>query len=188
MSLGELARQVEEQPDLIEHDPPHPVNGTSIEGLAAWRDFSPSAPTFSSGAHVAIVEVETETGEVHVLNYVAVDDIKVNGALTLGENVADLGGLKLAHAAMQAWAEKNPQGLGDYRFTPSQQFFLGFAQSWCSKWRPERARVAAQTDPHSPPFLRVNGPLSNLESFRKAFNCPATGKMFRPAAETCQVW
>jgi len=121
-------------------------------------------------------------------NYVAVDDIKVNGALTLGENVADLGGLKLAHAAMQAWAEKNPQGLGDYRFTPSQQFFLGFAQSWCSKWRPERARVAAQTDPHSPPFLRVNGPLSNLESFRKAFNCPATGKMFRPAAETCQVW
>jgi aerobic carbon-monoxide dehydrogenase large subunit len=74
MSLGELARQVEEQPDLIEHDPPHPVNGTSIEGLAAWREFSPSAPTFSSGAHVAIVEVETETGEVRVINYVAVDD------------------------------------------------------------------------------------------------------------------
>jgi carbon-monoxide dehydrogenase large subunit len=74
MSLGELARQVEERPDLIEHDPPDPFNGAPIEGLAAWRQFSPSAPTFSSGAHVAIVEVETETGEIHVLNYVAVDD------------------------------------------------------------------------------------------------------------------
>jgi aerobic carbon-monoxide dehydrogenase large subunit len=74
IALGELARQVEERPDLIEHDPPNLFNGTPIEGLAAWRDFSPSAPTFSSGAHVAIVEVETESGEVHVLNYVAVDD------------------------------------------------------------------------------------------------------------------
>jgi len=74
ISLGELARQVEEQPDLIEHDPPNPVNGTPIEGLAAWREFSPSAPTYSSGTHVAIVEVETETGEIRVLNYVAVDD------------------------------------------------------------------------------------------------------------------
>ncbi len=73
-SLGELARRVEEQPDLIEHDPPNPANGTPIEGLAAWREFSPSGPTFSSGAHVAVVEVETETGEVHVLSYVAVDD------------------------------------------------------------------------------------------------------------------
>jgi carbon-monoxide dehydrogenase large subunit len=74
MRLGELARQVEEQPDLIEHDPPDPVNGRPIEGLAAWREFSPSAPTFSSGTHVAVVEVESETGEVHVLTYVAVDD------------------------------------------------------------------------------------------------------------------
>jgi aerobic carbon-monoxide dehydrogenase large subunit len=74
ITLGELARQVEEQPELIEHDAPNPVNGTPIEGLAAWRDFSPSSPTFSSGAHCAIVEVETETGEVDVLSYVAVDD------------------------------------------------------------------------------------------------------------------
>ena len=73
MSLGELARQVEEHADLIEHDTPT-FNSKPIEGLAAWRAFSPSAPTFSSGAHVAIVEVETETGEVHILHYVAVDD------------------------------------------------------------------------------------------------------------------
>ncbi|MDQ6660984.1 MAG: xanthine dehydrogenase family protein molybdopterin-binding subunit [Chloroflexota bacterium] len=74
ITLGDLARQVEEQPDLIEHDPPNPFNGTPIEGLAAWHQFSPSGPTFSSGAHVAVVEVETETGEVRVLSYVAVDD------------------------------------------------------------------------------------------------------------------
>jgi carbon-monoxide dehydrogenase large subunit len=74
ISLGELARQVEEHPDLIEHDPPNLANGTPVEGLAALREFAPAAPTFSSGAHVAIVEVETETGEVRVLNYVAVDD------------------------------------------------------------------------------------------------------------------
>lgn len=74
IALGELARQVGERPDLIEQDAHQPINGTSIEGLAAWREFSPSAPTFSSGAHVAVVEVEAETGEVRVLNYVAVDD------------------------------------------------------------------------------------------------------------------
>ncbi|GAC1467142.1 MAG: molybdopterin-dependent oxidoreductase [Ktedonobacteraceae bacterium] len=74
ISLGELASKVEEQPDLIEHDPPTTANGLIINGLAAWREFLPSAPTFSSGTHVAIVEVEVETGEVHVLRYVAVDD------------------------------------------------------------------------------------------------------------------
>jgi endothelin-converting enzyme/putative endopeptidase len=117
-----------------------------------------------------------------------VDDIRVNGQLTLGENVADLGGLKLSHAATMAWAQKHPEEEGKYRFTPSQQFFLGFAQSWCAKVRPEFARVAAQVDPHSPAFLRVNGPLRNLDTFRQAFNCPAGAKMVRPAGEACQVW
>lgn len=74
IALGELARMVEEQPDLIEHDRHNPVNGTPIEGLAAWRDFSPSNATYSSGAHLAVVEVDTETGETHILQYVAVDD------------------------------------------------------------------------------------------------------------------
>jgi endothelin-converting enzyme/putative endopeptidase len=121
-------------------------------------------------------------------SYVAVDDIRVNGQLTLGENVADLGGLKLTHAAALAWAEKHPEEADKYRFNPSQQVFLGFAQSWCAKTRPEFARVLAQVDPHSPAFLRVNGPLRNLDSFRQAFNCPAGAKMVRPPAEACQVW
>jgi carbon-monoxide dehydrogenase large subunit len=74
VTLGELARMVEEQPDLIEHDGPNPVNGTPIEGLAAWRDYSPSNATYCSGAHLAVVEVDSETGDVHILQYSAVDD------------------------------------------------------------------------------------------------------------------
>jgi len=74
VSLGTLATMVEEQPDLIEHEQPNPVNGAPIEGLAAWRDFSPANSTFCSGAHIAVVEIDSETGELHILRYAAVDD------------------------------------------------------------------------------------------------------------------
>ncbi|WP_257458187.1 M13 family metallopeptidase [Archangium lipolyticum] len=123
--------------------------------------------------------------------YTAIDDVKLNGALTLGENVADLGGLKLAHAAMEAWlardaeAAKKAEG---YRYTPSQQFFLGYAQSWCSKYRDAFARQMAVVDSHSPPYWRVNGPVVNLPSFQKAFQCKEGAKMVSPAAQRCEVW
>jgi carbon-monoxide dehydrogenase large subunit len=74
VALGELARLVEDQPDLIEHEPPNPFNGAPIEGLAAWRDFTPPDTTYASGAYVAVVEVDTETGEVEIARFVAVDD------------------------------------------------------------------------------------------------------------------
>jgi carbon-monoxide dehydrogenase large subunit len=74
ISLGELARRVEAQPDLIEHEPPNPANGAPIEGLAAWRDFAPAGPTIGFGAYVAVVEVDTETGEPRIVRFVAVDD------------------------------------------------------------------------------------------------------------------
>ncbi len=74
VSLGELARMVEEQLDLIEREPPNPANGTPIEGLAAWRDFSSPGSTYSSGTHLAVVEIDPETGEMQILKYVAVDD------------------------------------------------------------------------------------------------------------------
>ncbi len=74
IELGELARLVEEQPDLVEREPPNPVNGTPIEGLAAWRDFAPPGAAYASGTHIAVVEVDSETGEVRVLKFVAVDD------------------------------------------------------------------------------------------------------------------
>jgi carbon-monoxide dehydrogenase large subunit len=95
LELGEIARLVEEQPDLIERERPNPVNGVPIDGLAAWRDFMPSNATFSSGTHLAVVEVDSNTGEVHILQYIAVDDCgrvvnhyladaQVHGALAQG--------------------------------------------------------------------------------------------------------
>jgi carbon-monoxide dehydrogenase large subunit len=74
IEVGDLARMVEEQPDLIEREAPNPANGTPIEGLAAWRDFSPPGAAYSSGTHIAVVEVSAETGEVEIHKYVAVDD------------------------------------------------------------------------------------------------------------------
>ena len=74
VALGELAHMVEEQPDLVEREAPNPANGTPIEGLAAWRDFSARGAAYSSGTHLAVVEVDPENGEVQILKYVAVDD------------------------------------------------------------------------------------------------------------------
>jgi aerobic carbon-monoxide dehydrogenase large subunit len=74
VELGELARLAEEQPALIEHEAPNPSNGTPIEGLAAWRDFAPGGAGFSSGTHIAVVEIDSDTGDVHILRLVAVDD------------------------------------------------------------------------------------------------------------------
>ena len=74
VSLGKLALMVEEQPELIAREAPNPVNGTPIEGLAAWHDFSAPGATYSSGTHLAVVEIDPETGEIHIQHYVAVDD------------------------------------------------------------------------------------------------------------------
>jgi endothelin-converting enzyme/putative endopeptidase len=120
--------------------------------------------------------------------YTAIDDVKLKGDLTLGENVADFGGLKLAHQAMTEWyAKKGGDDASKYRYSLSQQFFLGMAQSWCTKSRPEQVRLRAMTDPHSTPYWRVNGPMSNLDSFKSAFEC-TEGKMVRTGADRCSVW
>jgi putative endopeptidase len=115
--------------------------------------------------------------------FVAVDEEHVNGKLTLGENIADLGGVKLAHAAFRA-AHPKPAKVG--AFTDDQVFFLGFAQSWCGNRRDEYARVRVKTDPHSPARWRVNGPLSNLPDFAAAFACKSGAKMVRATA--CTIW
>jgi endothelin-converting enzyme/putative endopeptidase len=119
--------------------------------------------------------------------YTAVGDVKLNGKLTLGENIADLGGIKLSHAAWMASRQGKPS-TGMAGFTPEQAFFLAFAQSWCEVVRPELARMYAATDPHSPPQWRVNGPLSNLDAFRKAFSCSEGSPMVRSGAKQCVLW
>ena len=118
--------------------------------------------------------------------YPAVDDLHVNGKLTLGENIADLGGLKLSFAAYRAsrrgkLPEARVQGL-----TPEQQFFVAAAQVWCDKARPEEARRRVVVDSHSPARWRVDGPLSDLPEFAAAFGCKAGDPMVR--ADRCEVW
>jgi endothelin-converting enzyme/putative endopeptidase len=120
--------------------------------------------------------------------YLAVDDVKLNGKLTLGENIADLGGLKLAFAAYRAARQGKGPEAAVAGFTPEQAFFIGYAQAWCTIDRPESARLRAQTDPHSSPRWRVNGPLSNLPEFQKAFACADGSKMIRSGADRCEVW
>ncbi|AKU99314.1 Metallopeptidase [Labilithrix luteola] len=121
-------------------------------------------------------------------DYVVLGDLHVNGKLTLGENIADLGGVKLAHRAMKAKASSPaPAGAtGKSEFTPEQEFFLGFAQGWCGKLRDEALRHLVSTNPHSPPNLRVNGPLSNLPEFAQAFACQPDSKMVKK--DRCEVW
>jgi endothelin-converting enzyme/putative endopeptidase len=117
--------------------------------------------------------------------YVAVDDLHVNGELTEGENLADLGGIKLAFRAYAATRASSPPQ-ASARFTDDQLFFLGVAQAWCGKRRDANARQRVLTDPHAPPQYRVNGPLSNLSEFAAAFQCAPDSKMVRK--EACTVW
>jgi predicted metalloendopeptidase len=112
--------------------------------------------------------------------YVVLGDLHVNGKLTLGENIADLGGVKLAYQAMKAQSGK---GAG---VTSDQEYFLGFAQGWCGKLRDEALRHQVSTNPHAPPHLRVNGPLSNMPEFAAAFSCKPGGAMVKK--DRCQVW
>jgi putative endopeptidase len=120
--------------------------------------------------------------------YIGVDTLHVNGQLTLGENIADLGGLKIAYAAMERAMAKNGRPPLIDGWTPEQRFFLSWAQVWRRKVRPEAARQALITDPHSPAEWRVNGPLSNLPEFAKAFGCQAGDPMVRPDSVRAQIW
>jgi endothelin-converting enzyme/putative endopeptidase len=119
--------------------------------------------------------------------YTVVDDIKINSKLTLGEDLADLGGLVLAWSAWQTHiAGKNLPDMDG--LTPEQRFFVGFAQWDCSASRPEAARVHAATDPHSPGRYRINGVAVNMPEFEKAFRCKPGQAMVKPVAQRCKVW
>ncbi|PYP91025.1 MAG: M13 family peptidase [Candidatus Angelobacter sp. Gp1-AA117] len=120
-------------------------------------------------------------------NFVAVDDVHVQGKLTLGENVADIGGLKLAFMAlMQREEESHEQLQPADGFTPAQRFFISYGQGWCENDTPESLRVLAQTNPHAPTKFRVNGVVQNLPEFQQAFSCKA-GTPMAPE-KRCEVW
>ena len=117
--------------------------------------------------------------------YIVVDDIHINSKLTSGEDVADLGGLLLAYMAWKnATQGKDLQPIDG--FTPDQRFYIGYAQWACENDRPEELRLRALTDQHSPARYRINGIISDLPEFRKAFSCKAGQPMVRE--KVCRVW
>jgi putative endopeptidase len=117
--------------------------------------------------------------------YTVVDEIKINGKLTLGEDVADLGGTILAYMAWKdATKEQNLHSIDG--FTPDQRFFIGMAQWACGDERTESKRANAITNPHSPGKYRINGVVVNMPEFQQAFGCKAGQPMVR--ADRCRVW
>jgi putative endopeptidase len=117
--------------------------------------------------------------------FTPVDDVHLNGELTLGENTADNGGLRLAYMALlDTLAGKQPPKRDG--FTAQQRLFLGWAQVWCENITPEAQRMHAQTDPHSPGIDRVNGVVGNMPEFAQAYSCKAGQPMVK--APACRVW
>ncbi len=119
-------------------------------------------------------------------SYEPLPGVKLNGKLTLGENIADIGGIKLAFRAYRAMRAKATEVDVADGYTEDQQFFLAVGQAWCFKAKDEWTRMAASVDPHSPPKFRVNGALSDTPEFATAFSCKA-GSAMSPA-NACVVW
>jgi len=119
--------------------------------------------------------------------YTVLNGMHVNGNLTLGENIADNGGLAIAYEAFK----RTEQGKGNTKidgFTPDQRFFMSLAQIWRSKNRDETARVRINTDPHSPAMYRVNGPISNTDAWYKAFDIKPGDKLYKPEDKRIRIW
>jgi endothelin-converting enzyme/putative endopeptidase len=117
--------------------------------------------------------------------YTIIDDIKINGKLTNGEDLADLGGTLLAYLAWQEDTKNQKMEPLD-GLTPEQRFFVAYGQSWCTNERDENKRLRATVDPHSPEKYRANGVVSNMKEFRRAFQCKSGQPMVRENA--CRVW
>ncbi len=122
-------------------------------------------------------------------SFVSIDDLKLNGRLTLGENTADNGGARISFNALEQVIANDKTGKEAQKidgYTPEQRFFLGFARVWCEQRRPEIARSSVLTDPHSPGKWRVDGVVQNMPEFQKAWGCKAGQPMV--AANACHVW
>jgi putative endopeptidase len=120
--------------------------------------------------------------------YIQVDTTHVNGKLTLGENIADYGGLLTAYDAMERALTRTGKRETIDGYTPEQRFFIGYAQTWREHSRPENLLTRVTVDPHAPAEWRTNGPVSNMPAFAKAFSCQPDDPMVRPSATVPQIW
>jgi putative endopeptidase len=121
-------------------------------------------------------------------SYVQVDTLHVNGSLTLGENLADFGGMVTAYDALERALNRTGKREIIDGYTPEQRFFIAYAQSWRQHSRPEGLRTRVTTDPHAPSEWRTNGPVSNMPQFAEAFHCKPGDSMVRPAELIPHIW
>jgi len=122
-------------------------------------------------------------------SFVAVDDLHLNGRLTLGENTADNGGARIALMALHEMIAADKTGQLDQKkdgYKPEQRFFLGFGRVWCQKQRPELQRMLVNVDTHSPGRYRVNGVVQNMPEFQQVWGCKAGQPMV--VQNACRVW
>jgi putative endopeptidase len=121
-------------------------------------------------------------------NYIAIDSVHVRGALTLGENIADLGGLTISYYAFKKSMEGKPAPPKIDGFTPEQRFFMAWAQGWRGNFRPDALKNLVQTNPHAPGNFRGNGPPSNMQEFYDAFGVKEGDKMYRKKEDRVEIW
>ncbi|MDE3198246.1 MAG: M13 family metallopeptidase [Acidobacteriota bacterium] len=153
-------------------------SGRQYDGEGNLRDWwtAPDATAFKQRADCIANEYS---------QFVASGDVKINGRLTLGENAADNGGLRLAYMALMDSLANQTLPIVD-GYTPQQRFFLAWGQVWCQNVTAQAARLSALTDPHSLGRYRVNGVLQNMPEFQQAFGCKTADAMVSPNA--CRVW
>ena len=167
---------------VIGHEMTHGFDdqGRKYDGDGTLRDWwtKDGADKFKSRADQVVAQFNAFT---------VVDTLHVNGKLTLGENLADLGGLNVAYAAFK----KTKQGQSNQKidgFTPDQRFFLSWAQVWRSEQRPEAAAQRILTDPHSPEQYRCNAPIQNMDAWYAAFNIQPGDKNYKKPEDRIKVW
>jgi putative endopeptidase len=170
---------------VIGHEMTHGFDdeGRQFDASGNLRDWwSPESAAKFKDRSQAVVQQYSE--------YEPIPGVHINGELTQGENIADIGGVKLAYAALQKALEKNPQAREQKidGLTPEQRFFLGWAQVWRANQREQDLRLRLNTDPHSPTHYRCNGPISSMSEFAKAFNLPADCPMVRPPDKRVNIW
>ncbi|HUK19390.1 MAG TPA: M13 family metallopeptidase [Bryobacteraceae bacterium] len=164
---------------VIGHEMTHGFDdqGRKFDGAGNLRDWWTAADGAEFEKRAACVANEYS-------GFTAVDDVKLNGRLTLGENTADNGGIRIAYMAMENALKGKKEKIDG--FTPEQRFFLGYAQIWCENATPQSERQQALTNPHSPGRYRVSGVLQNMPEFQQAFSCKAGQPMV--SANACRVW
>jgi len=170
---------------VIGHEMTHGFDdqGRQFDASGNLRDWwSPESAAKFKDRSQAVVQQYSE--------YEPIPGVHINGEMTQGENIADIGGVKLAYAALQKALEKNPQAREQKidGLMPEQRFFLGWAQVWRANQREQDLRLRLNTDPHSPTRYRCNGPISNMPEFAKAFNLAEDCPMVRPPDKRVNIW